>query len=91
MGGTENTKCDFLRIRYQDGKTLYKFTMPISTISEIECDPDKIEHSALDLAKSVEFTATIDISFWNLVKLFGFWSVVKSKISHIFRRYKKNA
>lgn len=91
MGGTENIKYNFLSICNQDGKTLYKFTMPISTISEIECDPDKIEHSALDLAESVEFTATVDISFWNLVKLFGFWLVVKSKISHIFRRYKKNA
>lgn len=91
MGGTENTKCDFLYISNQDGKTLYKFTMPITTMSEIEYDPDKIEHPALDLAESVEFTATVDISFWNMVKLFGLWSVVKSKISHIFRRYNKNA
>lgn len=92
MGGTEDIKHDFLRIYKQDGKTLYKLTMPITTISKTEYyDPDKIERPFIVLPQSIEFDTTCNISFWTKVKLFGFWSVVKSKISHIFRRYKKNA
>lgn len=92
MGGTENTKYDFLCIRNQDGKTLYKLTMPITTISQIGYDDlNKIKYPFIVLPQSIEFDTTCNISFWTKVKLFGFWSVVKSKISHIFRRYKKNA